>query len=648
MGLRNLLQRGEGTQMFVLHGVVTLLMAGAIAQGTPVAAGAQEKLQDVLANDNRRAAGLLENGTLTLNLRAARGLWRPEGEAGPAIPIEAFGEDGDALRAPAPLIRVPHGTQIVARVRNELDAPLRVFGFCAREGKACPPVELSPGATREICFDANRAGTYYYWATSTGMPLEFRAAGDTQLSGAFVVDPAGGPALHDRILVITDWTSLTKQQLRDLAKEDDIGVAFFKLNPKFGAMMNGLSWPATERLTYQLGETVRWRVLNLSTQLHPMHLHGFYFDVDSRGDNTRETIFNAGEKPRVVTELMMPGSTMTMTWRPERAGNWLFHCHRMQHVAPERRLAEGGDPHAGHHAGHDAAAGMAGMVMGITVVGPESTPGPANITPRKLTLVMDSEANRYGDKPAYGFALGEGEIPPVPKNLTAPGPIIVLRRGEPAEITLVNRMTESTAIHWHGIELDSYYDGVHGWSGVGAQVTPIIEPGGRFVVRLTPPRTGTFIYHTHLHDDQLASGLYGALVVLDPGETFDPDLDHVIVMGRRGPGESAPAVLNGEINPRASWKAGARHRIRLVNITPDDVFVVSLSAGDGPVTWTPLTKDGAPVPSTQQDARPARQTISVGETYDFVYDAPPGRKTLWLDVKSPAGKWQVQGQVTVK
>ena len=30
---------------------------------------------------------------------------------------------------------------------------------------------------------------------------------------------------------------------------------------------------------------------------------------------------------------------MTMTWTPEREGNWLFHCHIMHHVSPERRLA---------------------------------------------------------------------------------------------------------------------------------------------------------------------------------------------------------------------------------------------------------------------------------------------------------------------
>ena len=106
---------------------------------------------------------------------------------------------------------------------------------------------------------------------------------------------------------------------------------------------------------------------------------------------------------------------------------------------------------------------------------------------------------------------------------------------EPVEITLMNRLDEPTAIHWHGMELESYYDGVHGWSGSRRRVTPIIEPGGSFVVRFTPPRAGTFIYHTHLHDyRQLSSGLYGPLIVTDAGETFDPATDHVIVIGRSG------------------------------------------------------------------------------------------------------------------
>ena len=111
----------------------------------------------------------------------------------------------------------------------------------------------------------------------------------------------------------------------------------------------------------------------------------------------------------------------------------------------------------------------------------------------------------------------------------------------------------------------------------------MIEPGGSFVVRFTPPRAGTFIYHTHLHDyRQLSSGLYGPLIVTEPGETFDPATDHVIVLGRSGLASEEPSllaepdsvVMNGERAPRFVWKAGARHRVRLINITPDDIFTV--------------------------------------------------------------------------
>jgi FtsP/CotA-like multicopper oxidase with cupredoxin domain len=53
------------------------------------------------------------------------------------------------------------------------------------------------------------------------------------------------------------------------------------------------------------------------------------------------------------------------------------------------------------------------------------------------------------------------------------GPLIILTRGEPVEIEVVNRLKERTAIHGHGIELESYYDGVPGWSGVGSQITDV-------------------------------------------------------------------------------------------------------------------------------------------------------------------------------
>ena len=612
----------------------------------------------ISVNDHRTPAGSLAGNTLTLRLRAGNGQWRPEGPNGPALDIQAFGEAEGPLVIPAPLIRVTEGAEIAASIRNDLTAAMQVHGLCERGGATCAPLDVPAGETRAIRFRSGPAGTYFYWATTTGMPFAFRAVGDTQLSGAFIVDARDRAARDDdRVFVITDWTSLTLDQLRDLAKADDPGPMFNAIDPQFTFPINGLVWPFTERLTYPVNQPVRWRVLNLSTQQHTMHLHGFYFEVDALGDGLTTKSFAAGDKQRVVTQLMGPGATMAMTWIPERVGNWLFHCHVRAHVSPERRLvapgglSKGHAPHAGHAGHDDGSGGMAGMILGITVTGPEesSAGDPAPPTTRKLTLEMKTESNRYGTEPAYGFVLGDGGSGASPARVPIPGPTLVLRRGEPVALTLVNRLPEATAIHWHGMELESYYDGVHGWSGSGQRVTPLIAPGATFVVRFTPPRAGTFMYHTHLHDDrQLKSGLYGALLVLGEDETYDEATDHVFVMARGGPGEDAPAVLNGVNQPKSAWKAGVRHRVRLINITPSDILTVTLQSSDGPVTWKPLTKDGAPLPPSRCQPGPARQTIGVGETYDFAYDVPAGRRVLWLEVRSPSGRWMNQGQIVVR
>jgi len=638
-----------------------LVFFAAIAGGCwPASAAAAPAAQApgsiVEPNDNTRRAGSVDRGTLALALRAAAGQWKPEGPSGPALQVDAFGEIGWPLTVPAPLIRVVEGTRIEASIQNDLDATLTVHGLCARDGSPCATLEVPPGQARNVRFSSGRAGTYHYWASTMGAPIPFR-----ELSGAFVVDPAAGPIEPDRIMVITEWTNLTRAQLREIMAADNASEVFVKLQPRFAFMINGLSWPATERLTYRLGENARWRVINLSSQMHPMHLHGFYFDVESLGNGLRDVPNDDAHRRRVVTQLVPSGGTMTMAWTAEREGNWLFHCHIMSHVSPERRLAGG----EGAHSHHDASAGMAGMVVGVTVLAP-GTPTADHELPtanrklptanRKLTLLIERGPDRDG-QPTAGFVLCEGPAPSTSERPVSPGPPLVLRRDEPVEITVVNNLGQATAVHWHGLELDSYYDGVHGWSGAAGRLAPMIEAGGSFAVRFTPPRAGTFIYHTHLHDfRQLSSGLYGPIIVTDPGESFDSTTDHVIVLGRSGvdSGDStvlsdpASVVMNGERTPRLVWKAGTRHHVRLINITTDDILVVGLQTADGPVMWKPVKKDGAMLPAAEETLVPARQTIAVGETYEFEYETPPGRRTAWLDVRSTGGKWQVQGEVIVR
>jgi hypothetical protein len=167
---------------------------------------------------------------------------------------------------------------------------------------------------------------------------------------------------------------LTRAQLAEVASQPDPGAAFLRLRPKAFYAVNGRAWPHTERLTYDRGEQVHWRVINLSTQAHPMHLHGFYFDVEREGNEVRDEAITPSRRMHEVTHLMVPGSTMSMTWTPERVGHWLLHCHTMLHVSSTLNVDGSPRLHNEHGPGGHLGAGMTGLVVGIVVRGPGEDP----------------------------------------------------------------------------------------------------------------------------------------------------------------------------------------------------------------------------------------------------------------------------------
>jgi len=207
----------------------------------------------------------------------------------------------------------------------------------------------------------------------------------------------------------------------------------------------------------------------------------------------------------------------------------------------------------------------------------------------------------------------------------------VLTLGEPAEITVVNRMTAPTAMHWHGIELDSYYDGVPGWSGTAERPSPMIAPADSFVARMTPPRPGTFIYHAHnMASDQIGNGLVGALIVLEPLEVRRAEDEIIWIVGGNDIFTTGHLEINGQQSPPTlKLRARHRYRIRLINITEDNTADVTLGDSTGLATWRPVAKDAMPVGLDRMKLGPAQVRASVGETYDFEFDSgAPRRLTL--------------------
>ena len=614
------------------------LLAAALTVLLPMSGRSAPDLDRVLPNDGRRPAGTLREGVLTVHLEARPAMWHPDGGDAPGAEVPAFGERGRAPEIPGPLIRVPVGTEVVVTVRNAVPRnTLVIHGLHARplRGAAAPdPLRVAPGAAREMRFRLDAPGTYYYWGTTMGRVFQHRTREDAQLSGAIVVDPPGVPPPADRILVIGIWTDT-------LGSPTTAG-----LSSRMLFVVNGRSWPHTERLTYGVGDTARWRVLNISADVHPMHLHGFYFRIDSRGDGRGDTTYAGADRDQVATQLMAVGQTIRMTWVPERPGNWLFHCHIPEHFAPRRPLGLRFPATHGAARTHDetnhALEGMNGLVVGVTVTPRAGDAGaPEDAGRRRLRLLARENAGGTSDSPFYGFALHEGGAEPPPEAGHRVGPPIVLTRGEPVSITVVNQTPEPTAVHWHGIELESYFDGVAGFSGAGTRLAPVIAPADSFEARFTPPRAGTFIDHTHVDETrQQRAGLAGALVVLEPGARFDPATDVIVLI--TSPSDSADAtravLLNGSLAPPPlAFRAGVPHRVRFINITTGRPGIRLELRRDGEVSkWRVVAKDGADLPAARRRTGAARQPISIGETVD-VEVTPVAAREMRLEARTVTG-----------
>jgi FtsP/CotA-like multicopper oxidase with cupredoxin domain len=80
----------------------------------------------------------------------------------------------------------------------------------------------------------------------------------------------------------------------------------------------------TPLLEAALGDTVRIAMINDTAWSHGMHLHGHHFrriGVDGRLGPLRDTI------------LMNRGETVEIAFVADNPGDWLLHCHMLEHSA---------------------------------------------------------------------------------------------------------------------------------------------------------------------------------------------------------------------------------------------------------------------------------------------------------------------------
>jgi FtsP/CotA-like multicopper oxidase with cupredoxin domain len=148
-------------------------------------------------------------------------------------------------------------------------------------------------------------------------------------------------------------------------------------------------------------------------------------------------------------------------------------------------------------------------------------------------------------------------------NSQVPGPQIRVREGDRVKIVLHNELDQSTAMHFHGLELPNDQD------GVPFITQPPIKPGESFTYEFTVPvgNAGSHMYHSHHNAaTQVGLGMLGAFIVepRNPRAIEHVDHDYLMILNDGAHGYT----LNGKGFPATeplTAKLGEKIRIRFMN-----------------------------------------------------------------------------------
>lgn len=176
---------------------------------------------------------------------------------------------------------------------------------------------IEPGETFKYEFALRQHGTFMYHSHHDEMTQ--MAMG---MMGMFVIHPrrAAEPRPdRDFVYLLSEWKITPGTRRPDPNEMTDFNVLTF----------NARIFPGTEPMLVRRGDRVRIRIGNLSgMDHHPIHIHGNSFHIVETDGGV---IPLSGRWPE-TTVLVPTGSTRTIEFVADTAGDWAVHCHMTHHI----------------------------------------------------------------------------------------------------------------------------------------------------------------------------------------------------------------------------------------------------------------------------------------------------------------------------
>ncbi|MGJ8592210.1 MAG: multicopper oxidase domain-containing protein [Aquaticitalea sp.] len=136
-----------------------------------------------------------------------------------------------------------------------------------------------------------------------------------------------------------------------------------------------------------------------------------------------------------------------------------------------------------------------------------------NLPEHEYTLTIKEEMVNKAGKEVKGMTV----------NGSIPGPTLEFTEGEFAIIHVKNEMNMETSMHWHGILLPNFQD------GVPYLTTPPIKPNTTFTYRFPIRQSGTYWYHSHTMLQE-ESGVFGSLLIHPKEKTLEYDKELIVML----------------------------------------------------------------------------------------------------------------------
>ncbi|HEX9717631.1 MAG TPA: multicopper oxidase domain-containing protein [Actinomycetota bacterium] len=238
----------------------------------------------------------IQGGVKVFELTATETKWETE----PGTFVDAMAYNG---QIPGPEIRVHSGDRVRIVLSNQMSQPttLHMHGLTVPNRADGVPY---------ITQDPIMPGGYYVYAfrvtDSPGMYVFHSHFNSTEqvgkgLYGAFIVEPRGGFGF-------------------------DVEATVFLGDGPTGYVLNGKGFPATQPIVASRGDDVLIHLANDGAMIHPMHLHGYHFEVIAQDG------FLLAQPYMADTLMIAPGQRYDVVVKANYPGAWAFHCHILPHV----------------------------------------------------------------------------------------------------------------------------------------------------------------------------------------------------------------------------------------------------------------------------------------------------------------------------